>query len=335
MNPKKVFISGVAGFIGSHLADSYLQKGCHVIGVDNLCSGSVDNVPSRVEFYKLDLIKYEKIVKLLKDVNLVLHTAAHAYDAFSNFAPSIIVNNVISTTSSLLSASIENKVGKFIHFSSMARYGDIKSEIFSEEMLPQPVSPYGIAKYSADLLVKNLCETYNIPYVICIPHNVYGPRQKYNDPFRNVLALNINRFLLNEKPIIYGDGNQKRSFTYIKDCVRAVENIAENRVCKGHLINIGPDKEFVTINHAIKMISQKVNKDFDPIYLEKRINEVMIANCSQSKLNKLLGFECEFSLSQGLDLTIDWIQNKGPLRFIADKKIEIHSQNLPKFWMEY
>lgn len=191
-NRQTIFISGVAGFLGSHLAERLLQRGHRVIGCDNLIGGYLDNVPPGVEFYSYDCSDHEAMTKIMRGVEIVYHCACTAYEGLSVFSPHLITRNTYDNTVSILSAAIANKVRRFVFCSSMARYGEQATLPFTEDMTPRPQDPYGIAKYAAELTVRNLCATHKLEYVIAVPHNIIGPRQKYDDPFRNVASIMIN-----------------------------------------------------------------------------------------------------------------------------------------------
>ena len=205
----RVFISGIAGFLGSHLADQFLQDGHEVVGCDSLIGGELDNVPSDAEFYQYDCCYRNSMLKITKDCDIVYHTAATAYEGLSVFSPHLITQNIVTGSVALFSAAIENKVKRIIFCSSMARYGTNQVP-FLESFTPNPQDPYGIAKVAAENILKNLCEVHGVEYVIAVPHNIIGPRQKYDDPYRNVASIMINLMLQNRQPIIYGDGKQKR-----------------------------------------------------------------------------------------------------------------------------
>ena len=154
----KVLITGVAGFLGSHLADYYLATNNEVIGIDNLVGGYRDNVPEGVLFYAYDLSDLELIKPLFNSVDLVIHSACTAYEGLSVFSPNLIVKNTTQISASVLSAASSAKVKKFVYLSSMARYGYQEIVPFVESMTPNPQDPYGIAKYASELLVKNICD---------------------------------------------------------------------------------------------------------------------------------------------------------------------------------
>ena len=146
----KVLITGVAGFMGSHLADAFLSRGYTVVGIDNLLGGYEENVPKGVEFYKIDLNNLEELDLPFQGVDLVVHTACTAYEGLSVFSPALIVRNTSQITTTVLSASIKAGVRKLVHMSSMARYGTQEIVPFVESMTPLPQDPYGIAKYACE-----------------------------------------------------------------------------------------------------------------------------------------------------------------------------------------
>ena len=211
----KVFITGVAGFLGSHIADALLELGHEVLGCDNLIGGYKDNIPKGVSFYQEDCNNLEKMQHLLRGVDIVYHTACTAYEGLSVFSPKLVVENTMMNTISMASAAIQNGVKRFVYCSSMARYGTQKVIPFTEDMICNPQDPYGIAKLSSEKMLENLCSIHGMELVIAIPHNIIGPRQKYDDPFRNVASIMINLMLQGRQPIIYGDGMQKRCFSFV------------------------------------------------------------------------------------------------------------------------
>ncbi len=328
----KVFITGVAGFLGSHLADRLLSLGYEVVGVDNLDGGSRDNVNPKVVFYEEDCNNLDKMKEYMNDCQIVFHAACTAPDGFSFFAPHYITQNTFQITMSVLSAAIENKVEKFIYCSSMARYGNQLVIPYTEDMDCFPVTPYAVGKYASELVIKQLCELNHVYYTIIVPHNIYGPRQNYTDPYRNVAAIMINRMLKNEQPIIYGDGMQKRSLSYIDDCIDCIEKVIVQDNLNREVINIGPDEEFVTINELASEIASILDFDLDPIYVTDRPKEVKEATCSSDKARKLLGYKTRTTLHEGLEKMIDDIKKKGPKDFKYNYVIEINNENTPDTW---
>lgn len=330
----KVLVTGVAGFMGSHLADEFLAKGHEVVGIDNLLGGYAENVPQGVDFHQLDLGNLDALHTPFKDIELVVHTACTAYEGLSVFSPALIVQNTAQITTTVMSASVKAGVRKIVHMSSMARYGTQETIPFTENLVPKPQDPYGIAKYAAELLIKNISETHGIDHVILVPHNIIGPRQKYDDPFRNVASIMINRLLQGKQPIIYGTGNQKRCFSFMQDVINPLMKACETDVADGRIVNIGPDEEFVTINELAHVIADILKIDVDPIYMPGRPQEVFHANCSADLSRQLLDYKTTTSLKDGLTELADWIKEKGPRPFNYHLPLEFVTDKTPKTWTD-
>jgi len=328
----RIFITGIAGFLGSHLADQMLSLGHEVIGVDSLIGGTLENVPEDAEFYQVDCCYLNSMVKYMAGCDIVIHTACTAYEGLSVFSPHLVTQNTFQITSTLLSAAIQNRVKRFVFCSSMARYGMQEVVPFTEDMECRPQDPYGIAKYAAEKLIANLCEVHGVEHVICVPHNIIGSRQKYNDPFRNVASIMINLMLQGRQPIIYGDGNQKRCFSFVQDCIYCLEKLAFSPDVVGETINIGPDEEFVTINELAEVIADILDFDLDPIYMPDRPQEVKLATCSADKARQMLDYKTTISLREGLEELTEYIRERGAKRFRYHLDVEIVNSKTPKTW---
>ena len=327
----KIFVSGIAGFLGSHLADAFIKDGHHVVGCDSLIGGELSNVPAEAEFYQYDCCYRNSMLKITKGCDLVYHTAATAYEGLSVFSPHLITNNIVTGSVSLFSAAIENKVKRIVFCSSMARYGTNKIP-FREDYIPKPQDPYGIAKVAAEDILKNLCEVHNVEYVIAVPHNIIGPRQKYDDPYRNVASIMINLMIQNRQPIIYGDGKQKRCFSYVDDDLFCLKEMATSKKVLGQTINIGPDEEFITINELAEKIANQLKVNLNPRYMRGRPQEVLEATCSAEKARKLLNYKTKTSLDDGISKMIEYIKSKGPKKFRYHLDIEIINSKTPDTW---
>ncbi len=329
-----VFISGIAGFLGSHLADRMLALGHEVIGVDSLIGGSPENVPEGADFHQSDCGDLTAMVRDTKGCDVVVHAACTAYEGLSVFSPRLVTQNTFQITSTLLSAAIQNGVRRFVFCSSMARYGAQDVLPFTEDMVCRPQDPYGIAKYAAEKLTENLCQVHGMEYVICVPHNIIGPRQKYNDPYRNVASIMINLMLQGRQPIIYGDGKQKRCFSFVQDCVYCIEQVVTREDVVGQIFNIGPDEELITINELAEMIASILNFKLDPIYVADRPQEVRLASCSAAKARKLLGYKTTIGLRDGLQELAAYIERSGPKRFRYHLDLEIMNERTPRTWVD-
>lgn len=331
---KRVFISGVAGFLGSHLADHFISKGHEVVGCDSLIGGYLDNVPSQVDFHQYDCTFYNSMVKVIKDCDIVYHCAATAYEGLSVFSPYVVTKNIVQASVAVITAAIANNVERFIYCSSMARYGTQETVPFTEDMTPKPQDPYGIGKYSGELLLRNLAETHGMEYVIAVPHNIIGPRQKYDDPYRNVASIMINMMLQGRQPIIYGDGKQMRCFSFIQDDITILYDLAFSEAVLGEVLNIGPDNEFITINELASTVAELLSFKLDPVYMPGRPKEVFLANCSNNKARKLLGYDPKVSLREGLSEMIDYIKTRGTKAFKYHLDLEIINDKTPKTWKD-
>ena len=331
---KKVFITGVAGFLGSHLADAFLAKGYQVAGIDNLLGGYRDNVPKDVDFHDFDLLEFNRLKDIMKGCDVVYHTACTAYEGLSVFSPSLIVQNTTQIAVNAITAAIQAGVPKFVHCSSMARYGTQDRVPFTEDMTCKPQDPYGIAKYGTELLLQNLSEVHGIELVIAIPHNIIGPRQKYDDPFRNVASIMINLMLQGRQPIIYADGSQTRCFSDISDDVGCLVEFAENPKAVGEIFNIGPDENPVTILELAQVTAKLLNFNLDPVFMPGRPQEVKHANCSADKIRYFFGYETKTSLEESLQKQIDYINLRGPKPFEYHLPLEIISDKTPKTWSQ-
>jgi len=329
---KTVFVTGVAGFLGSHLADRFLKEGYIVKGCDNLLGGYMDNVPEGVEFYELDLTDFDKTREVTKGADIIYHTAATAYEGLSVFSPQIVSKHIIQASISVMTAAIANDVKRFIYCSSMARYGT-QQVPFTEDMSPKPQDPYGIGKVAGEDMLKNLAHVHGLEYVIAVPHNIIGPRQKYDDPYRNVASIMINRMLQGNQPIIYGDGEQKRCFSFVGDDVEPLFRLATAPL-SGEIINIGPDEEFVSINRLAEVLADLLDFKLDPIRMAGRPQEVRLANCSADKARKLLDYKTTYTLEQGLQETIEYIKNRGAKPFEYHLELEIVTDKTPKTWKD-
>jgi UDP-glucose 4-epimerase len=330
----RVLITGVAGFLGSHLADRFLENGDEVIGIDNLLGGYKHNVPSAVRFYELDLANLEAIQEAFQGVETVVHAACTAYEGLSVFSPALIVQNTVQITATALSACVKNKVKKFVYCSSMARYGTQDEVPFKETMTPKPQDPYGIAKVAAENLVQNISATHGMDWVITVPHNIIGPRQKYDDPYRNVASIMINRMLSGKQPIIYGTGEQRRCFSFIQDTLDPLMKACTRNDAHEQIINIGPDEEFISINELAVEIAEILDFKLDPIYMPGRPQEVFHANCSANKARELLDYKTVTSLRDGLTELAEWIREQGFKPFNYHLPIEFTTSRTPRAWTD-
>ena len=219
--------------------------------------------------------------------------------------------------------------------SSMSVYGAQQAP-FSENMIPQPEDIYGISKAAMEAKTVVMSQVYGFRYVIFRPHNVYGPRQNLGDPYRNVIGIFINRLMQGKNFYIYGDGKQKRAFSYIDDVIPAMAKAAFSKSCEGGIINIGSDKAFTLKELADTILSEffngKMSGEFKLEYFPVRPQEVKYAYCSHNIAKKLLNFKTKTDLRTGIKKMITWAREIGPQPFTYLSSMDLDHKLFPKTW---
>jgi UDP-glucose 4-epimerase len=329
----KIFITGIAGFLGSHLADRMIDLGHDVYGNDILLGGYIDNIPKLAKFYPINCCDFDSMANAMARMDVVFHCAATAHEGLSIFSPSFITKNIFEASVSTISAAIKNKVKRFVYCSSMARYGN-QQYPFKETQTPCPIDPYAIAKVAVEDILKILSPMNDMEWNIAIPHNIVGPRQRYDDPFRNVMSIMINRVLQGKPPIVYGDGNQMRCFSFVDDCIFCLEKLGLDPNIKNEIFNIGPDEEFITIKELAETICKELNFVDSIIYVAERPKEVKFATCDSSKAKSMLGYKTTISFIDGLRRTISYIKNNGAKPFDYSYPLEIINNTTPETWVQ-
>jgi len=336
MKQLKILVTGSAGFMGSHLVDNLLISGYKVYGIDDLSGGYINNVSmlAKQTFYKINLRNKNKISEFINTTKpqIIYHLAASAREGLSQFAPIEHTENNYNAYLNLLVPAINNRVKRVVLCSSMAVYGEQKPP-FDENMSRKPVDIYGVAKSAMEEATEILADVFNFEYVILRPHNVYGPKQNLADPYRNVVAIFINSLLRNKPFYIYGNGEQKRAFSYIDDITPSIVKAGLKKDINGEIINIGPEKEY-TINYLAKLVLKSFNSSLKPIYLPDRPREVKEAFCSSKKAEKLLGFTDKTSFEKGVEKMVLWAKSVGYKKPKYLKYLELKSYNTPKTWSE-
>jgi UDP-glucose 4-epimerase len=345
----KIWITGIAGFLGSHLAEQLLKEGHDVSGNDNFVCGDGLNIRHLgIEWKNIDCCDRNKLwcefLEFKPDV--VVHAAALAHEGFSPYSPYTIAHNVYSGSISTFSAAIASGVKRIVFMSTMARYGKGKALLtcsiedceppFREDFhVSSPCDPYAIAKVAAEDTLKSLCEVHGVKWSIACPHNIIGTRQKYNDPYRNVVSIFMNRNLQGKPAVIYGDGEQTRCFSPIGDVLPSLVKMVSGEA-DGEIVNIGPDsaKNTLSINQLAERIANLTQYNGKPDYYPERGCDAKHAHCSADKSRKLLGFEETQDLDKCLaDMAMD-IRLKGTKPFDYFLPIEIDSDLAPKTWKE-
>ena len=331
----KVLVTGVGGFLGSHIAEHLIKLNHDVYGVDNFIGGEYNNcsyLPLE-KLYPEDCCDLESMLIATKGIDVVYHCAATPHEGLSVFSPYVISKNNLLASVSVITAAIQNKVKRIIYCSSMARYGKQQTP-FREDMETKPQDPYGISKVAGEEMLKTLCDTHGVEWVIAVPHNIIGPKQKYDDPFRNVVSIFLNRMMQNKAPIIYGDGGQTRCFSYIDDCISCLIKMLDSKEVVKQTINIGPDEEFVSIKEVAEICANVTGFNEPFIHMKDRPQEVKHAVCSSNKARSLLQYKTTTTLKEGINKTYQYIKKQGPRPFNYHLDLEIINDKTPTTWKD-
>lgn len=305
----KILITGVAGLLGSRLADWIIENKTEVeiIGIDDLSGGYFENVNPKVKFYQLDCkSNYLSTVFDKNKPDYVYHFAAYAAEGLSPFIRKYNYENNLLSTANIINECIKHDVKRLIFTSSMAVYGN-GIPPFDENHIPNPIDPYGIAKYACELDIKVAGEQHGLDWCIIRPHNVYGIKQNIWDKYRNVLGIWMYQYMNGEPMTIFGDGEQKRAFSYIDDSLEPLWKASQQENCSKEIINLGGTK-YYTINEANSILRSVIN-DGQVVYKEQR-HEVKNAHPTYQKSIDLLDYKDTTSLYDGLKMMWDWAQKQ-------------------------
>ena len=320
----KIAVTGSLGFIGSHLVDKLISQGHIVIGIDDMSGGQLENQNKKSPTYITDCRDFKDLKRIFKKEKpeIVYHLACNAAENKSCFSPVDITSRNYDSFIKVLTAFIKNKGKRFIFTSSIAVYGDGQVP-FKEIDDPKPEDLYGITKLAAEQTLKIMSKVHNFEYIIARPHNVYGERQNMTDPYRNVVTIFMNATMKNQPYYIYGDGEQRRCFSYIDDVVEALYKCGFEDV-SGMTFNVGSDKDY-SVNELSKAIGGEA------VHIEERTQEVKIAISDHTQSKKFLGYEDRTSLKDGIKKTWAWAIKKGPQEAKLDK-LELQSKLVPSNW---
>ena len=316
---KKVLITGVAGLLGSRLADWIIEnKGdeYQVIGIDDLSGGFKENIHPEVKFNQQNLIDggLDKIFSFYKP-DYVFHFAAYAAEGLSPFIRTFNYDNNLKATAALINESIKNDVKRFVFTSTLAVYGHGNGGIFNENQVPKPIDPYGVAKYACEMDLQIAGEQHNLDWCIIRPHNVYGIKQNIWDKYRNVLGIWMFQHLNKLPMTIFGDGNQTRAFSYIDDSLEPLWNAAVRPEASKEIINLGGIEEHSILDASVALkniIGHDTGKRPETVFLEPR-HEVKHSIPTFQKSIDILGFKHKTDLEQGLFNMWVWAKQQ-PMR---------------------
>ena len=329
----KIFVTGCAGLLGSNYSRHLLKNGHQVIGIDDLSGGYKAFIPKddNFTFKKFNLEKRKKVVELFEEHNpdVLLHFAAYAAEGLSPFIRNYNYRNNLICSANLINECINHDT-KVIFTSSMAVYGE-QEPPFTEDKKPQPIDPYGIAKYAVECDLKLAHEQFGLRYNIVRPHNVLGIYQNIWDRYRNVIGIFIRKTLNGQPILVYGDGEQTRAFSDIRYYMEPFDKLLTDH--SGEIFNIGADKYFSLneVANTVQTIGKKYGYDV-PIEHGEARHEVKHAYCDHTKAKSILEFKDETNLEELIESMFVWAM-KQPNRKVKNMEYEVE-KNIYDYWKE-
>lgn len=326
----KSLVTGGAGFMGSHVAEELLKAGHEVVVLDDLSGGFLDNVPLAADFVKGSLLDHELLARLFRKhhFDYVYHLAAYAAEGLSHFIKRFNYQNNLIGSVNLINEAVIHGVKCFVFTSSIAVYGAGCTPL-TEDMVPVPEDPYGIAKLAVEQELRVSHAMFGLDYVIFRPHNVYGERQNISDRYRNVVGIFMNQLLKGEPMTIFGDGTQERAFTHISDVAPTLAAAAEVPDARNQIFNIGADVPY-TVNGLARSVSCAMSEECRIRYLDAR-EEVKVAFSDHGKAERVFGRRNKVSLEEGLSRMAAWVSRHGARESTVFENIEI-LKNMPPSW---
>ena len=307
-------ITGAAGFIGSSLAHALVARGESVRGIDNFDTGQRANIESllnKIDFRNVDLRDTTALDRACEGVEYVLHQAAIASVPRSVEDPEYTHTVNVNGTLNLLQAARKQRVKRLIYAASSAAYGNQPGQPRVETMCPMPVSPYAVQKLTGEFYLSSYYEVYGLETVALRYFNIFGPRQDPNSPYSGVLARFILQMLRQERPTIFGDGEQARDFTYIDNVVAAnlLACAAPAKKVAGRVFNVGCGEQF-TLNRTYQLLSQLIGFHEPPHYGPPRAGDVLTSLADITAAGEAFGYLPKVKYEEGLAETVDWYRQQ-------------------------
>jgi UDP-glucose 4-epimerase len=305
---KSCLVTGGAGFIGSHLVHGLLAEGYRVRVLDNLSTGNrlnLEGALDRVEFIEGDICDMQIAKQATEGIDVVFHQAAMASVPFSLEYPLESHRTCATGTLSMLIAAKDSGVKRFVYAASSSAYGDQPYSSKREIDIPSPLSPYAVAKLAGEYYCQSFFHSFGLETVGLRYFNVYGPRQDPNSPYSAVIPLFVTRLLSGQSPIIYGDGQQSRDFTYVENVVHG--NILASKVegIGGMVINMAEGRQ-TTLLQLLTLLDHHLGTKISPKFEPARSGDVRESLADITLARKLLGFDPKIGLDEGLAKTIDY-----------------------------
>jgi UDP-glucose 4-epimerase len=326
----RVLVTGVAGFIGSHVAEYCLRQGFQVVGVDDLSGGFITNVPAGVDFRRGSVTDTAWVADLWADgdFDYVYHLAAYAAEGLSHFIRHFNYETNLVGSINLINQAALHHAKCFVFTSSIAVYGANQTPM-TEDIVPRPEDPYGIAKYAIEMDLAAAYQTFGLPYIVFRPHNVYGERQNIADKYRNVIGIFMNQAMQGQPMTIFGDGLQTRAFSYIDDVAPVIARSPLVAEAYQQVFNIGADQP-VTVLALAQATAQVLGVEPELCHLPAR-HEVVHAFASHEKVRRVFKPDRPVPLAEGLWRMAQWVRQRGPMTPMDFGAIEVPI-NLPPSW---
>jgi len=305
---KKALVTGGAGFIGSHLTEDLVAKGCRVTVLDNFSSGrrtNLNRVADDIDLIEGDIRDLQAVERAAQGCEVIFHLAAVVSVPQTVAQPldSAMVNG--QGTLHVLEAARSAGSGSVVLASSSAVYGDDPGLPKRENMIPKPPSPYAVQKITGEYYARVYHELYGIDTASLRFFNVFGPRQDPSSPYSGVISIFMSKAVARTGPIIYGDGTQSRDFVYVSDVVRALIGAAATKAAAGRSINVGTGTS-IDINRLWRTIAGMAGLSIVPRYDPPRAGDIIASVAAVDTAESLLGFKAEVSLEDGLERTFRW-----------------------------
>ena len=303
-------ITGIAGFIGSTLAHTLVEQGHMVRGIDNLSTGSLENladIRNAISFEQADLQDLPAMRRVCEGVDFVLHQAALASVPRSVKDPLSSHESNVNGTLNILLAARDANVRRIVYAASSSAYGDQPTQPKHEEMVPQPLSPYAVQKLTCEYYIQAFCKVYGMEGVCLRYFNIFGPRQAADSPYSGVIAQFIYKMMAGETPTINGDGSTSRDFTFVQNAVQAnlLACAAPKESATGRVFNIGTGHSH-TLNDLYGALAEILGFTSRPKYGPTRAGDVQHSLASIDRASKELGYSPEANFRLGLKKTVGW-----------------------------
>lgn len=324
-------VTGVAGFIGSHVAAHCLRSGFQVVGVDDLSGGFVENLPAGIAFKQGSIANAEWIAHLWDEGNFdyVYHLAAYAAEGLSHFIRRYNYETNLIGSINLINQAVLHHAKCFVFTSSIAVYGANQTPMV-EDLTPQPEDPYGISKYAVEMDLAAAHHIFGLPYIIFRPHNVYGERQNLADKYRNVIGIFMNQVMQGQPMTIFGDGLQTRAFSHVDDVAPIMARSPLVPEAYQQVFNVGADKPYTVLELA-HQVADAFGVKPDIQHLPAR-QEVVHAFSSHAKVRRVFSPPESVGLSQGIHRMAEWARQRGVMTPVEFRNIEVPI-NLPPSWV--